>query len=71
MNENEILKKLSEFNSKPSKKWQEETLEKLNTTVTNSLDIRNSNMNLNNLNNSLNMNKKFRPIVALDRKSVV
>lgn len=65
MNENEILRKLSEFNSKPSKKWQEETLEKLNTTVTNSLDIRNSNMNLNNLNNSLNMNKKFRPIVAL------
>ncbi len=65
MDESEILKKLSEFKSKPSKRWQEETLEKLNTTVTNSLDIRNSNMNLNNLNNSLNMNKKFRPIVAL------
>lgn len=65
MEEKEILNKLREFNVKPTKQWQEETLEKLNISVTKSVDIRNSNTNLLKFLNLSNMNMKFKAIVSI------
>jgi len=65
MEEKEIIENLNRFKPSPSKKWQEDTLDKLNSTVTESLDIRNSNTNLSNLLNSLMMKTKFKAIVTI------
>lgn len=65
MEEKEIIEKLNSFKPKPSTQWQEDTLDKLNTAVTKSLDIRNSNTNLSNLFNSLIMKTKFKAVVTI------
>lgn len=71
MEEKEIIEKLNSFKPKPSTQWQEDTLDKLNTAVTKSLDIRNSNTNLSNLFNSLIMKTKFKVVVTIVTIAIV
>jgi hypothetical protein len=71
MEEKEIVEKLSKFDIKPTKQWQEQTLEKLDTVVTNSIDNRNSNLTLSNLFNSINMNIKTRAILTIATVGIV
>ncbi len=71
MEEKEIIEKLNSFKPKPSTQWQEDTLDKLNTAVTKSLDIRNSNTNLSNLLNTLIMKTKFKAVVTIVTIAIV
>ena len=65
MEEKDLERQFKNINPKPSKQWQEKTLNHLNSVVTDSLDNRNSNTNLNNFFNSITMNTKFKAIVTV------
>ena len=65
MEERDLEKQFKNFRPQPSKEWQERTLNHLNTVVTDSLNNRNSNTNLNNFFNSITMNTKFKAIVTI------
>lgn len=65
MEERDLERQFKNINPKPSAQWQEKTLNRLNSVVTDSLDNRNSNTNLNNFFNSITMNTKFKAIVTV------
>ncbi|MDY0097113.1 MAG: DUF5667 domain-containing protein [Candidatus Dojkabacteria bacterium] len=65
MEERDLERQFKNINPKPSQEWQEKTLNHLNSVVTDSLDNRNSNTNLNNFFNSITMNTKFKAIVTV------
>lgn len=65
MEERDLERQFKNINPKPSQEWQEKILNHLNSVVTDSLDNRNSNTNLNNFFNSFTMNRKFKAIVTV------
>ena len=65
MEERDLERQFKNINPKPSAQWKEETLNHLNNVVTDSLDNRNSNTNLNNFFNSITMNTKFKAILTI------
>ena len=65
MEERDLERQFKNINPKPSAQWKEETLNHLNNVVTDSLDNRNSNTNLNNFFYSITMNTKFKAILTI------
>ena len=65
MEERDLERQFKNINPKPSQQWQDKALNHLNSVVTDSLDNRNSNTNLNNFFNSFTMNTKFKAIVTV------